>query len=110
MPQSTSMPRPAMPVVEQLLLGALGLALVLMLSFPAARGVSAMFGWVALWLPGLPAVALLACRLARRWSDAPTDARPLQVRRRRQSPTAARLPRGGGSVGSVRRVRRPQAA
>lgn len=109
MPQSTSMPRPVMPMVEQLLLGAIGLALVLMLSFPAARSTSALFGWMALWLPGLPLAALLACRLARRWTGQVPLPRPVQVRRRRTAPAAVRLPRALPASAS-RRARRPQAA
>jgi hypothetical protein len=109
MPQSTSKPRPAMPVLEQLLLGAVGIALVSMLSFPAARGTSLVFGWLALWLPGLPLAALLACRLARRWTGALPAQRPVQVRRRRPVPVAMRLPRAQPAA-AARRVRRPQAA
>ena len=109
MPQSMPTPRAAMPVLEQVLLAAIGLALVLMLSFPAARGTSALFGWMALWLPGLPLAALLACRLARRWTGEAPLPRPVQVRRRRTAPAAVRLPRALPAPAS-RRVRRPQAA
>lgn len=109
MPQSTSTLRPAMPVLEQLLLGAVCIALVSMLSFPAARGTSIVFGWVALWLPGLPLAALLACRLARRWTGELPAPRPLQVRRRRAATAVARLPRAQPAA-AARRARRPQAA
>ncbi|WP_207949585.1 hypothetical protein [Luteimonas aestuarii] len=109
MPQSTSTTRPVMPMVEQLLLGVIGLALVLMLSFPTARGTSALFGWMALWLPGLPLAALLACRLARRWTGEAPLPRPVQVRRRRTAPAAVRLPRTLPAA-AARRARRPQAA
>ncbi|MGY0612786.1 hypothetical protein [Luteimonas sp. A501] len=42
------------------------LALVAMLSLPQARGDSASFGWVPLWLAGLPVTAWLALAVARR--------------------------------------------
>ena len=42
------------------------LAAMAMLSLPQARAASATFGWLPLWLPGLPATAWLALALARR--------------------------------------------
>ncbi len=42
------------------------LAAVAMLSLPQARGASATFGWLPLWLAGLPATAWLALAVARR--------------------------------------------
>ena len=44
------------------------LAAVAMLSLPQARGASATFGWLPLWLAGLPATAWLALAVARRRS------------------------------------------
>jgi len=44
------------------------LAAVAMLSLPQARAVSATFGWLPLWLAGLPAIAWLALAGARRRS------------------------------------------
>jgi hypothetical protein len=105
MPASTSTPRPALPMVEQVLIALVGLALVLMLSFPAARAGSALFGWVALWLPGLPAAALLACRLARVRAVAAASGPSLSARRRRPLPVMARSSRG-----VVRQARRVRAA
>lgn len=42
------------------------LAVVAMLSLPQARTASATFGWLPLWLAGLPAAAGLALAAARR--------------------------------------------
>ncbi|MGY1458448.1 MULTISPECIES: hypothetical protein [unclassified Luteimonas] len=42
------------------------LAAMAMLSLPPARAASATFGWLPLWLPGLPATAWLALAVARR--------------------------------------------
>lgn len=42
------------------------LAAVAMLSLPQARAASATFGWLPLWLAGLPATAWLALAAARR--------------------------------------------
>lgn len=52
----------SMSLLEQALLGAVALALVAMLSLPAARGVSDTFGWLPFWLLVLP---LSACGVAR---------------------------------------------
>lgn len=51
------------------LVAALFLAAVAVLSLPQARHASPAFGWVPLWLLGLPATAWLALRLARRRPD-----------------------------------------
>jgi hypothetical protein len=50
------------------LLAAMFLAVVAMLSLPQARAASATFGWLPLWLVGLPATAWLALAGARRRS------------------------------------------
>lgn len=42
------------------------LALVAMLSLPQARSASPTFGWLPLWLSGLPAAAAAALAVARR--------------------------------------------
>lgn len=47
------------------LLAAVALAAAAMLSLPAARGYSVDFGWMPLWLAGLPLAAWLALRRAR---------------------------------------------
>lgn len=47
-------------------LAMLFLAAVAMLSLPQARGDSATFGWLPLWLAGLPGTAWLALVVARR--------------------------------------------
>lgn len=49
-------------------LALLFLAVVALLSLPGARGDSATFGWLPLWLAGLPASAWLALATARRGS------------------------------------------
>lgn len=53
------------PLLEQALLGAAALALVAMLSLPAARGVSDAFGWMPFWLLALPLSAWTAARALR---------------------------------------------
>lgn len=50
----------------RVVLAALFLAVMAMLSLPPARAASATFGWLPLWLAGLPATAWLALALARR--------------------------------------------
>lgn len=57
---------PSIPFLEQALLGAVALALVAMLSLPAARGVSDAFGWMPFWLLALPLSAWGAARALRR--------------------------------------------
>ena len=52
-------------LLEQALLGAVALALVAMLSLPAARGVSDAFGWMPFWLLALPLSAWAAARALR---------------------------------------------
>lgn len=54
--------------LEQALLGAVALALVAMLSLPAARGVSDVFGWMPFWLLALPLSAWVAARALRQRS------------------------------------------
>src|SRR3546814_7155766 len=50
----------AMPPLATWLLGALFLGVVAMLSLPAARADSAAFGWMPLWLLGMPLASLAA--------------------------------------------------
>ncbi len=51
---------------EQALLGVVALALVAMLSLPAARGVSDTLGWLPFWLLALPLSAWGVARALRR--------------------------------------------
>jgi hypothetical protein len=85
------------PLAEQLLLASLALAVLALLVFPAARGVSEALGWLPLWLLGLPGSAWAALRL-RRWREQ-TTAQP------------ARVPRGLAlrAPAQVHRLRPPQA-
>lgn len=55
----------SMSLLEQALLGAVALALVAMLSLPAARGVSDAFGWMPFWLLALPLSAWGVARALR---------------------------------------------
>ena len=53
-----SQPHPSpVSVIEQGLLGATALAMVVLLSLPAARGVSDTFGWLPFWMLALPLTA-----------------------------------------------------
>lgn len=67
-PASCAAPCGMPPPIEQALLGVLALAVLALLIFPAARGVSEVLGWLPLWLPGLPGCAWAALRL-RRWRE-----------------------------------------
>ncbi|MCX7041095.1 MAG: hypothetical protein NT117_00080 [Gammaproteobacteria bacterium] len=60
---------PSASVLEQAMLGAVALALVAMLSLPAARGVSEVFGWLPFWLLALPLSAWAVARTLRRRSN-----------------------------------------
>jgi len=91
------------PRLAQSLAGALFLGLVAMLSLPSARGDSAWFGLMPLWLLGMPLAGLLALHLRSR-ADAPRlaavrNARrgrgiaDSQGRRRGAVPQRTRLPR-----------------
>src|SRR5690606_3997625 len=102
--------RSAVSVPEQVLLGLLFLAGVALLSLPAARGVSATFGWMPLWLLGLPGMALaMAFLLRRRASQTLTiDVASRRQRRRQVTDPAVNSRRPAGAV--PRRRRRPQAA
>ena len=87
------------------LLGALFLGIVAMLSLPAARADSIAFGWMPLWLLGMPLASLaalaasrLSLRLPRRRmpdsSPAMRRRRPGTTQaRRRAAPARTRLPR-----------------
>jgi hypothetical protein len=68
----------AVSTIERIALALVMLAAVAMLSFPAARGVSESFGWLPLWLLGLPLSAWVAARW-RRW-HAPAEATWPQAR------------------------------
>ena len=76
---------PARPFpIEHALLAALFLAVVLMLSLPGARAVSAGFGWMPLWLLALLAASLataLALRCLRRNDAAPVASSAARRRR-----------------------------
>lgn len=62
-----SQPHPSsVSVIEQALLGIAALALVALLSLPAARGVSDTFGWLPFWLLALPLTAWAVARALRR--------------------------------------------
>jgi hypothetical protein len=93
----------AMPSPAHWLLGALFLGAIAVLSLPAARADSAAFGWMPLWLLGMPLASLAALaatrlRLPRRRmpdsSPAMRRRRPgtVQARRRREA-MPRRLPR-----------------
>lgn len=56
---------PSIPLLEQAPLGMLALALVAMLSLPAAREVSEIFGWLPFWLLTLPLSAWAVARALR---------------------------------------------
>lgn len=109
MSQSASSSR-SVSVTEQVLLGLLFLAGVAILSLPAARSVSGIFGAMPLWLLGLPGASLAAVYLSRRMAGAAGPGVETAARgvRRRQRPQAVATPRRGG--GAVRRLRRPRAA
>ncbi|HVI58609.1 MAG TPA: hypothetical protein VM619_06995 [Luteimonas sp.] len=81
----------AMPSPAHWLLGALFLGAIIVLSLPAARADSAAFGWMPLWLLGMPLASLAALaatrlRLPRRRMP---DSSPA-MRRRRPGTTQAR--------------------
>jgi hypothetical protein len=57
-------------LAEQGLSGAVALALIALLSLPAARGVSDTFGWLPFWLLALPLSAWAMARALRRRSNA----------------------------------------
>lgn len=110
MSHSVPSSRSAVSVAEQVLLGLLFLAGVALLSLPAARGVSATFGWMPLWLLGLPGMALaMAFMLRRRTSQTlAIDVASRRQRRRQVTDPAANSRRPAGAA--PRRRRRPQAA
>jgi ABC-type phosphate transport system permease subunit len=56
-------------LLEQSLLGLTALAVVAMLSLPAARSVSESFGWLPFWLLALPLSAWITARILRYRSD-----------------------------------------
>jgi hypothetical protein len=56
-------------LLEQSLLGTVALALIALLSLPAARGASDTFGWLPFWLLALPLTAWAVARALRRHSN-----------------------------------------
>ena len=91
-------PSSSASLLEQSLLGAIALALVAMLSLPAARGVSESFGWLPFWLLALPLSAWMTVRGLRYRDD-------LEHRRAHALPMATVHPIAAARV----QVRRPQA-
>jgi hypothetical protein len=87
-----------MSLLEQSLLGAVLLALVAMVSLPAARGVSESFGWLPFWLLALPSSAWIAARGLRYRAD-------FERRRARALPMAMVYPIAAARA----QARRPQA-
>ena len=74
------------------LAGVFALALLAIVSLPAARSVSLDVGWVPVWLAGMPAVAWLVLWLRRGCDDRGVDAAAWAGRRRgaRMRPARAR--------------------
>ncbi|TXH76082.1 MAG: hypothetical protein E6Q88_03155 [Lysobacteraceae bacterium] len=62
-------------LLEQSLLGLAALAVVAMLSLPAARNTGVAFGWVPFWLLALPLTAWVTLRWSRRHAATVTDLR-----------------------------------
>ncbi|MFC3716478.1 hypothetical protein ACFONC_09960 [Luteimonas soli] len=95
----------AAPPLAAWLLGMLFLGAIAMLSLPAARADSAAFGWMPLWLLGMPLASLAALAAARLHLRLPRrrmpDSSPAMRRRRpgttqarrRPTPVRTRLPR-----------------
>ena len=81
------------PPLSAWLLGALFLGVIAVLSLPAARADSAAFGWMPLWLLGMPLASLAALAAARLHLRLPRrrmpDSSPA-MRRRRPGTTQAR--------------------
>ncbi len=93
--------RPAPSAASSMLAGVPGLALAagfaLVATVPAARAFSETFGWMPLWLLGMPASACLL-RYLRGRREAAADAsraRAEAVRPRRAAVAASRRGRGG---------------
>lgn len=91
-------PSSSASLLEQSLLGALALALIAMLSLPAARGVSESFGWLPFWLLALPLSAWATARALRYGNG-------LERRRARALPMATVHPIAAARA----QARRPQA-
>ena len=85
-------------LLEQSLLGAVVVALIVMLSLPAARGVSESFGWLPFWLLALPLSAWMTVRGLRYRDD-------LEHRRAHALPMATVHPIAAARA----HVKRPQA-
>ncbi|GAB3310107.1 hypothetical protein [Luteimonas notoginsengisoli] len=85
--------RAAAPPLAAWLLGALFLGAIAVLSLPAARADSAAFGWMPLWLLGMPLASLAALAAARLPLRLPRRRMPdssATMRRRRPGTTQAR--------------------
>ena len=95
-----SQPHPSsVSVIEQALLGIAALALVALLSLPAARGVSDTFGWLPFWLLALPLTAWAATRVARQ-RGRQQRARPMAT----VHPIATRPRAGSAGLQALRRA------
>lgn len=92
------------PGLEGLLRHAVAIGAVLVLLLPAARGFSATFGWMPLWLLVMPASAWWALHRFRLPSRATDETTPA-LHQRRRSGTQARRRRA-----SALRPRHSQAA
>lgn len=79
-------------LLEQSLLGAAALALIALLSLPAARGASDTFGWLPFWLLALPLSAWAVAR-ALRWRNNHGHELPMAT----VHPIASARPRAQGS-------------
>lgn len=91
--------RPAPSAASSMLAGVPGLAfaagIALVATVPAARGFSDLFGWMPLWLVGMPASACLVAYLqrARALASAPEQKRASAARTRRAPAVTARRAR-----------------
>lgn len=92
------MSQPNSSLLEHCLLGAAALALVALLSLPAARGVSDTFGWLPFWMLALPLTAWAVARTLRRRSDR-GNAMPMAT----VHPIGAARTRAGASAGQALR-------
>lgn len=90
-------------LIEHALLAAAMLGLVAMLSFPAARGVDATFGWLPFWLTALPLSAWAMARTLRSRRSRRHAARPMaRVHRLRTARPTTEA--GGRSDRALRRA------
>lgn len=97
--RTTDARRTETSLIEQALLGLAALAVVAMLSWPAARSIGAVFGWVPFWLLALPLSAWASLRWSRyRAAEAALRVGPRALRAR----TGARRSHGHSSQQAVR--------